>query len=332
MRNQALDEAKAIAAYSVVLLHIRFPGEAGAVVNAIARFAVPFFFLISGYFCYRSADGDILKRMPGKIKHILYLSLLAVPFYIVWECIQRGIEGEAPFKWMGDLLKYENIKNFILYNRTSPIRPHLWFLFALLYCYLLFCVVEKFRLHKMVYLLIPILLAGNFWMGANSGEAGDTYRIMEFRNYLFTGFPFFMLGHLLHRCQGKLQERIPYQAWGILAAAGGALSAAEYFLVGQRELFVGSVLLSMGFFLFAVCSKRRSVSGGLCRIGEKYTFTIYVLHLAVGDFWEDIAVFMHAEDLGFYQWTCPAVVCILTTFLAVGLNRVFKSLRKFSEK
>lgn len=332
MRNQVLDSAKAAAAYSVVLLHIRFPGETGNVINAAARFAVPFFFLISGYFCYRESREAVLKRMPGKVKHILYLAFLALPFYIVWECIQKGIEGESVGDWLKNLLVPHNIEDFVKYNSTTPVKPHLWFLFALLYCYLLFWAVEKLRLHKLAYALIPVLLFCNFWMDGKSGEAGNTYRIMEFRNYLFTGFPFFMLGHFIHREKGRLQKRVPSAVCAVLIAAGAGLSIAEYFILGRRELFAGSVILSVSFFLFAVFQEGKKGPEVLGRIGAKYTFSIYVLHMAVGDIWKDLALLVHGQESNLYLWTRPVMVCILTTLLAAVLNNAKGRIVKFSEK
>ena len=52
MRNKCLDGMKAIAACMVIFIHIDLPGQTGVFIEALSRFAVPFFFMISGYFCY----------------------------------------------------------------------------------------------------------------------------------------------------------------------------------------------------------------------------------------------------------------------------------------
>lgn len=62
MRNRTLDMVKAICAYAVVLLHVHFPGNAGIIANVLARFAVPVFFMVSGYFCFRGDDIGIYKN------------------------------------------------------------------------------------------------------------------------------------------------------------------------------------------------------------------------------------------------------------------------------
>ena len=68
MRNRTLDMVKAICAYAVVLLHVHFPGNAGIIANVLARFAVPVFFMVSGYFCFRGDDTEFI-RIGKKIRH-----------------------------------------------------------------------------------------------------------------------------------------------------------------------------------------------------------------------------------------------------------------------
>ena len=49
--NYCLDFVKGLACIFVVLMHCEFPGVTGVAVQAISRFCVPFFFMVSGYFC-----------------------------------------------------------------------------------------------------------------------------------------------------------------------------------------------------------------------------------------------------------------------------------------
>lgn len=52
--NYCLDFIKGIACICVVFMHCEFPGIMGIAVQAISRFCVPLFFMVSGYFCYQS--------------------------------------------------------------------------------------------------------------------------------------------------------------------------------------------------------------------------------------------------------------------------------------
>ena len=62
MRNKSLDAGKAMAAFGVVFIHVSFPGQTGQIIKALARSAVPFFFMVSGYFCYYNRRNTFNRR------------------------------------------------------------------------------------------------------------------------------------------------------------------------------------------------------------------------------------------------------------------------------
>ena len=104
---------------------------------------------------------------------------------------------------------------------------HLWFLPALLYLLSSFALAARFRLCKQAYVLIPVLLLVHFGMEefATFLFPEKHFRVMQFRNYLFTGFPFFMLGHLIHRHQESWKPGLPEKkflfcmAWQLAAGS-----------------------------------------------------------------------------------------------------------------
>ena len=66
-RNQNIDFFKGIACILIVFIHAPFPEFFGDyIIKPIARFAVPFFFMVSGYFLYHSNYTVVSKNMPKK--------------------------------------------------------------------------------------------------------------------------------------------------------------------------------------------------------------------------------------------------------------------------
>lgn len=319
MRNHVLDAEKAVAAYMVVFLHLHFPGVTGDIFNAAARFAVPFFFMISGYFCWRK-DEKAGERIPGKIRHTLFLCVACFGFYIVWEWILHIIEGKSPVLWLLELFEKENIRNFLYYNNTTDIKWHLWFLPALLYCYILFFAVEKLRAQKPAGFLIPVLLLCHFYMEEAAVFTGKEYRVMEFRNYLYTGFPFFMAGYWVHRRQEHLKKYLKSRAIYMGMILGLVLSVGEYFLLGQMELFGGSVILTFSLFFLGIIKEGEKAPSFLSEIGVKYSFFIYLFHLAVSDVVKKGAVLIGVENNTAYLWIYPLLTAFLTTVLAVVIK------------
>lgn len=378
MRNKNLDAVKAVAACFVVFIHVGFPGETGQIIKVIARFAVPFFFMISGYFCYYAEKsrgvnccdakrydvkhGDaknsdekkkknITDKIILKICHILRLFLIAVLFYIIWEVLMTGIEEKSIFSRMQEAVESQHIKEFIRYNSTSQIRAHLWFLPALLYCYVLDYFIEKFHLRKLAYACIPVLLGILLWRAEICRMYGGFYHTMEYRNYLYTGMPFYLLGQMLHECQGKWRQEGKILPAGIVV--GAVISIGEYHWQDAREIYVGTCVMLICLFVFIILSGGQRKSGTeteddadrinrseeadmgvatisriyisgiwkkaeqiLMKTGEKYAFVLYLCHPAVADCVKLLADFLKVSDNMLYRWTRPLLVLGITvTFI-----------------
>ncbi len=86
-RNYTLDFVKGIACICVVLMHCEFPGYLGTLVQCVSRFCVPFFFMISGYFCFKKNKSTDYKR---KVVHIGIITLCATLFYLIIAIIPGG--------------------------------------------------------------------------------------------------------------------------------------------------------------------------------------------------------------------------------------------------
>ena len=79
--NHCLDCIKGIGCICVVFIHVKFPGCFGDIVWRLSQFAVPVFFLTSGYFAY-SLDKDCTDRMvKRRAKRIFWLSVWTTCFY-----------------------------------------------------------------------------------------------------------------------------------------------------------------------------------------------------------------------------------------------------------
>lgn len=75
MRNRTFDLFKWVAALFVLLLHVPFPGDVGGTVRMFARWAVPFFFMVSGYFTYGASHAATFAHFcsGGRILRALVL-------------------------------------------------------------------------------------------------------------------------------------------------------------------------------------------------------------------------------------------------------------------
>ena len=182
--------------------------------------------------------------------------------------------------------------------------------------------------------MIPVLLICHFMMEEASVLTGKEYRVMEFRNYLYTGFPFFMAGFWIHRHQEILKKYLKGREIYSGIIMGLVLSVGEYFLLGQMELFTGSIILTFSLFFLGIIKEGGKVPSFLSEVGVKYSFFIYLFHLAVSDVVKKGAVLAGVENNTVYLWLYPLLTAFLTTVLAVLLKRVQRSAvhRFYTEK
>ena len=323
MRNRSLDAVKAIAACLVVFIHVSFPGQTGQIIKVFARNAVPFFFMVSGYFCYYEKK-NAAEQIPAKICHILKLSAVSLGFYFVWEGFMKCLSGEDLWQWFGKLTAPEHLKELLVYNSTSVVRAHLWFLPALLYCYILDFFIEKRRLRKAVYCCIPVLLAALMWRAEFCRIFGGFYHTMEYRNFLFTGMSFYLTGQMIHEYQDKKMQKMSEKRYagqfGLVTgiAAGAVLSILEYCLLGPGEIYAGNCITVICLFIWLILyGKNIKFPDVIAEVGQKYAFLIYLLHPAVADAVKIFSKYPGISGNGVYLWLRPLIVYLITLSLCL---------------
>lgn len=280
-KNDCLNVWKGIAAFAVVLIHCTLPGVPGEIIKGIARFAVPLFFLISGYFAYGREDAVLRRREI----HILRLYVGAVAVYYLWAAI-RYFLSQRTFAQMGAELFPDGgrtVSDLLFFNRTA-MAPHLWFMGTLVYCYLFYRLLARKRLEERAYLLIPVLLAANLFLGEGRGLTGIAVPVRWIRSFWLTGFPFFLWGSWFacREKQGRLQL---HRGAGMALVAGGMLlSSVECLWSGYDELYVGSILTAGGLFSLALAFADLGKGSLLARIGERDSANIYLWHMLLRNF------------------------------------------------
>ena len=276
VKNHCLNLWKGAAAFAVILIHCPLPGAPGRMVEAVARFAVPLFFLISGYFaCDR--DTGVLRR---RAVHIFRLYVGAVAVYYLWAAAQYAL-FQHTFVGMAAKLFPEGgrtVPELLLWNRTA-MAPHLWFMGALVYCYLFDMLLVRTRWEEKAYWLIPVLLAANLLLGECRGLIGVAVPVRWIRSFWLTGLPFFLWGSWFAR-QAKREKLVLHTGWLVaIVAAGMLLTVMECRMTDYRELYLGSLLTAGGLFALALTSPDFGKGAVLTRIGEWDSAQMYLWHL-----------------------------------------------------
>ena len=205
VREKGFDWMKGCACIAVILIHYCFPNNLGTAVKTACRFAVPVFFIVSGYFML-SGEENVCVRVKTikKIKHISLILLPSGIFYFFVDIIRNLVT-----KW-GGLSYHEYIENTInkwsilkFFITNSPFRyAHLWFLLALIYCYVLMLLFDKTYPKKLVNcfpLFMFLFLVFGLWSGRlhlRNSIYGKIY-VKDF--FALRALPFFLAGMWLKK-------------------------------------------------------------------------------------------------------------------------------------
>lgn len=291
-RWETLDILKCICAFGVISIHRGFPGDAGMYLKIFFRFAVPVFFMITGFFY---SDTIRKGKQKKQILKILRIGILANLFYFVWDLFvvyyygTGNIEGK-----LQKLLTPEKIRDLLITNE-SPFRSHLWYLGAILYVLILAAWLVKKEKQYWMLILTPFLLAGDLIFGKYSLLLwNQEIDYIYVRNYLFVGIPYFAIGWALGIHKEKKLEKSSW--WkGLLFLAGGAVFTWTSFCERRylesvqanapREHYISTTFLTMCVFCVFLCwagfYKRRILTGFFAWLGRNCATMIYILHPAV---------------------------------------------------
>ena len=286
--NYCLDFVKGLACIFVVLMHCEFPGLTGVAVQAISRFCVPFFFMVSGYFCFRPLLQPIVNNRVAfvnggwynsliirkKVLHIAKITLFASLFYLAFVLLQQAILHNQKL-----FVSKEQIATWLVLNKPFIIAGHLWFLFALLYAYLFYGLLERFNLRKFAYGLAAVLFVVYICLAQGAHLAGFYINNPFYRNWLIEAFPFFMLGHWIHENQDKIN--ISNKTLFTIIIATTLLCLVERWFIG-RDFGVNIVTIPQVFALFVYGVKNPTRhKGAIQRLGRDCSMLVYILHIAI---------------------------------------------------
>ena len=274
-RNYSLDTLRGISCIFVVLIHYPFPGMWGAQIKSICRTAIPFFFMLSGYYTNKNDSRSSRIEIVKRIKKTMSICAGATAFSLLMEYI-IFFRRQSVYEFIENYFNPIKIWRLIIWNDTGNI-THLWFLFALLYCYFFVYVILSLYTSKNDYRIIDFT-AFLFWVILITFSeilplCGTIVNHIFYRNAFFTGFPFFWLGF---RLKTKPFKRISNFRFAFLSGIG--IIILERFLIGNIENSLGITILSVITFIEAIYNLAWGEFNVLATLGKDYSLLIYILH------------------------------------------------------
>jgi surface polysaccharide O-acyltransferase-like enzyme len=268
-----IDAFRLLAFIAVVLLHTvggktTPQPDPGKYIDLLCRFAVPFFFILSGYFLSRR-NSNLLITLKNVVMRLAPIFLFWSVFYILLTNLHAAPHFDLRF-----------FKDWIIHGGPGF---HLWFLSSLAMNLLLLVLLREWMSPA------QLLLAGLclYAIGVTYAELGPILPNVHwnFRDGPFFGFVFVAIGYwfAMHRIELSLRLSLG------LIGLGLALEFAEaglLYALGIRG-FADDINFYLGTFPYAVgvWGLAQSIitrNGLLDRIGEIGTYVLgfYCIHLA----------------------------------------------------
>lgn len=313
VRKYGLDFLKGIAACFVVFMHVRFPEPFGEYVARIGTFAVPVFFMTSGYFSLNASKSKTLKSIRRTAVYLFVAYLLNIIRIFAENSFDLGAVS-AFFKT--EVFTLNHMAKFIVLSQSS-VSGVAWFLISLLVCYVLKYLLGR-KLRYLGYLGLFIGVIGVLPPVSN-------YFGLPINNPWINGIPFFIIGELLADNKEWVKKNLSNVLLCVASIIGFTLVIIACYY-GKQWWHIGTLLLSPS--LFVLFSRMNMPFNRFCLFGSTYAFFIYIVHPLVMHAYDAIRTMPSISEL----WLRPIIVLAVTVLLAViyytGKSVVTKSYNK----
>ena len=287
-QNDTLNLLKGVACFLIVWMHCNAGTMVDSVIACAARFGIPIFFMVSGFFAYRISTDNYSKVLCKKIVHIIKYIIIASIVYVLWYWIIypiiNGLKPQSFSQYFAPLFTKKRLFDLLVLN-VNPFSGTLWFLNALLYCYLIWLLLSKINNKKIIYVVALIVLFGGIVLRGFiqiKHLIPEEVNINYFRNWLFLGLPFYIIGYAINENKERIIKISSEKQLLLVAGLGLVVSFAERLLV-PLEVFFGTVVVTIALFVFAIKKPNVKKIPIINKVGERFCFAIYIMHPIVRD-------------------------------------------------
>jgi surface polysaccharide O-acyltransferase-like enzyme len=297
-RQTGIDVGRCIAFVGVVLIHCASSLQVSYLAQMACRFAVPFFFVTSGYFMSASRPaGEIIGKSFRRI----------APIYLFWVVAYAVILRS----WPSDL------SGWLALMFTGGAGAHLWFLPSLFLCVALCALIRPLGWAWGGAIVVALYLAG-LACGAYGPLVGVHQDLWDPRSGILFGSIFVYAGMLIRNRGIALDHRVAIALFLVLIV----LQVLEIVIVSKahspyHDFYILTVPLGVAAFLAArAIPWDTALLRWIAALGP-ISLGMYAVHLFFVRFFES---HLRIATLSGWALTVPAVV-VLSVLTAYALSR-----------
>lgn len=230
--------------------------EPSGVVNSLSGFAIPAFFILSGYYVLDNKRNVRMEKTLRKIKRTAICFGFVFLFYAAINVVLIIMHFEN-FTFSKRMLFEFLMLNVWPFN----VGNNIWFIQAMLYAYIIIFIADKLKLMKFYKIFILILVIIMLLTGELSAML--RFNIFGYQyipgNWLTRALPYLLIGRLLREMK-KSVMKIQFWKYLIAFVIGGVLVIAEIFGLGWFDcLRYQGHMFGYGIMAVAVCGLAISI-------------------------------------------------------------------------
>ncbi|PFG58620.1 surface polysaccharide O-acyltransferase-like enzyme [Vibrio sp. ES.051] len=323
----SLEFARIIAIVAIIGLHCQMALTywqwdetpwVGYILNQLARFAVPLFFLISGYLIQPKLSRDPVETFKNYAKPLMKI-------WVIWSLISLVM----PFQWQtvaeaGYLAERQNYWGYLMSTPINTIFEgglvHLWFIPALVIAVALVTLLIRINMAQLLLPTAVLLYVYGVFAGSYS-TLTDLPAPFFTRNGPFFSTLLVAFGYLARDNQWQWSRNNTIR----LILLGMALHFGEAYWLMQHDVafnshdfLFGTVIWALGVFMWLLAHPNFGNMPWVFKLSPN-VLGIYVSHLLVVIIMMNIAGLMGLQDFAKDAFIYPATI-LVTLFLVKGIE------------
>lgn len=334
MQNRTLDFFKGLACLLVILIHTPFPGATGIFFISIARFAVPFFFMISGYTLYRYCETEKFnQKIKERILRNLRTAGIGLAVYFLIDIVKCVLQSKSVFQFITRIFEIRNLALFVGFNVIPPGSGGIvWFVFALIYAYLAILLFKPQKKHvqtmgwaALTWMLVLCAAKVFFTAKPMSLFGLDLSSYWLYGNWYGIGLPSVLLGMMTAQLVDERPEWIrKIRKFALPLAVLCVLPnfALCLFLDKSLSMYLSYTpfTLVMDFMVFVASTDDRIGQRNLMAvIGNRLSSDIYLWHHTQIFIFNYVILFLGLSGSVLDTWIKPFAIILMATALSTML-------------
>ena len=286
-------------------------------VRLLSGFAVPAYFILSGYYVLENKREERIEKTLRKIKRTALCFVIVFLFYV-------AINVFVIFRYHLTLEISKRIlfEFFVMNIWPLPIGDNIWFIQSMLYAYIIIFIADKLKLMRYYKIFLVVL----FIVMILTGELAGAIRFNIFGypyipgNWLTRALPYILIGRLLRE---KKRALMKVQFWKYLIAfvVGGGLVLLECMILSWLGVLgYQAHMLGFGIMAVALCGLAISIPIGrpnrIVHFDSAISGLIYVF---MNPIYYVIAMFLKLSKPFFVDLLGGPAALLISFFLALIL-------------